>query len=328
MIEKDFIELLNKANIPFTNFVATPLIGGANNCVYKLEINNNTKFVLKHYFSHPNDTRKRLQSEYYFLSYAKEKNIQNVPVPYSCIEEKNIALYSFIDGKNFNPEMLSEKNIQDAISFFKELNLNKIDGQKLPFASEACVTLNDYVVVLEKRLHAFKKLKDLNNLPSEAEDFIFSKLSPVLMKVKDNTIKYAKDTLNIPLSKEYQSITPSDFGFHNALLAPNQATYFIDFEYAGWDDPAKTVCDFFCQPKIPVPQKFFRMFIDSIKDFTDPYFEERIEIILPLCQLKWCFIIMNTFLKVGKNRRCFSKQNEDQYQQIEKAQKILKNIII
>ena len=27
--------------------------------------------------------------------------------------------------------------------------------------------------------------------------------------------------------------------------------WFIDFEYAGWDDPAKTVCDFFCQPGLP-----------------------------------------------------------------------------
>ena len=25
---------------------------------------------------------------------------------------------------------------------------------------------------------------------------------------------------------------------------------FIDFEYAGWDDPSKLICDFFCQPAV------------------------------------------------------------------------------
>src|SRR5258708_29751946 len=41
------------------------------------------------------------------------------------------------------------------------------------------------------------------------------------------------------------------FGFHNALLRPSQELCFLDFEYAGHDDPAKMVGDFFSQPAIP-----------------------------------------------------------------------------
>jgi len=44
-------------------------------------------------------------------------------------------------------------------------------------------------------------------------------------------------------------LSPSDFGFHNALVDPSGALSFLDFEYAGRDDPAKPVSDFFCQPK-------------------------------------------------------------------------------
>ena len=39
-------------------------------------------------------------------------------------------------------------------------------------------------------------------------------------------------------------ISPSDFGFHNALRT-NTGPVFFDFEFSGWDDPAKTIIDFF-----------------------------------------------------------------------------------
>ena len=48
-------------------------------------------------------------------------------------------------------------------------------------------------------------------------------------------------------------LSPSDFGFHNALVDERAGLTFLDFEYAGRDDPAKLVSDFFCQPEIPVP---------------------------------------------------------------------------
>ena len=55
-----------------------------------------------------------------------------------------------------------------------------------------------------------------------------------------------------PLDQQDRCLSPSDFGFHNAL-AQGETVRFIDFEYAGWDDPAKTVCDFFHHPGVPVP---------------------------------------------------------------------------
>ena len=42
-------------------------------------------------------------------------------------------------------------------------------------------------------------------------------------------------------------MSPSDFGFHN-VIKKDDFLYFIDFEYAGLDDPVKLICDFYCQP--------------------------------------------------------------------------------
>ncbi len=40
-------------------------------------------------------------------------------------------------------------------------------------------------------------------------------------------------------------VSPSDFGFHNALLDDGGAISFLDFEYSGRDDPAKLDLRFF-----------------------------------------------------------------------------------
>ena len=39
-------------------------------------------------------------------------------------------------------------------------------------------------------------------------------------------------------------MSPSDFGLQNTLFTKNKL-FFIDFEYAGLDDPAKCLLDFF-----------------------------------------------------------------------------------
>ena len=54
----------------------------------------------------------------------------------------------------------------------------------------------------------------------------------------------ASGWLNKSLDKEQYCISPSDFGFHNALLKSNGDIKFIDFEYAGFDDPAKITSHF------------------------------------------------------------------------------------
>ena len=59
-------------------------------------------------------------------------------------------------------------------------------------------------------------------------------------------------------------ISPSDFGFHNTLVRPDGELQFLDFEYAGFDDPAKLVGDFYACPEIPTPQETFERFVDRL----------------------------------------------------------------
>ena len=103
-------------------------------------------------------------------------------------------------------------------------------------------------------------------------------------------------------------ISPSDFGFHNALVQPDGKLFFIDFEYAGWDDPAKTLCDFYCQPELPVPRSTWNQFADAMAGLAaDAILErQRQEELFPLYQVKWCCILLNEFTVDAARRREFA----------------------
>lgn len=61
-------------------------------------------------------------------------------------------------------------------------------------------------------------------------------------------------------------VSPSDFGFHNALqtLDSNRTLSFFDFEYAGRDNLVKLLMDFMCQVDHPLTTKNQEMFLRSL----------------------------------------------------------------
>jgi hypothetical protein len=77
------------------------------------------------------------------------------------------------------------------------------------------------------------------------------------------------------------------------------ALVFIDFEYFGWDDPAKTVADFFLQPAVPVPREQRLPFFRAVAGFYGPGLERRLPLVYGYLSLKWCLIILNVFLRPG-----------------------------
>ena len=138
--------------------------------------------------------------------------------------------------------------------------------------------------------------------------------------------------MDIEIPRGDRCLSPSDFGFHNALLAGDGRLRFIDFEYAGWDDPAKMVCDFFWQPGIPVPLHFFDLVVQRVAQFfSDAALPARIGLLLPVYQVKWCCILLNDFLPLGRRRRSFAggtaAQQEQRARQLQKARQALQNLV-
>jgi len=260
--------------------------------------------ILKRYFQHPEDLRPRLKSEFSFLSFAWKHQIQCIPKPLVCNYAENWGLYSYVPGNSIASTDVTEEAIQQALHFFITLNKFKQAASHLSHASEACVRSWDYYESVEKRI---AKLLSMDHAP--VSHFIQTELLPKWERIKQQTASIA----HWSLAPDELCVTPSDFGFHNALIHEGKFS-FLDFEYAGWDDPAKTACDFFCQPKIPVPQRHFESSCKAIAEVAahPERCLKRIQAIFPICQIKWCCILLGGIAGIGKARRSFAHCNEQE----------------
>lgn len=303
--------LLEQISENIADFNVESCAGGGNNRVFILS-NHKQKFVVKWYYSHPSDTRKRLQAEYGFLQYTKKLGLNNVPKALACLPEHNLALYEFIEGKKLNASEVSENRIIEAAQFFAQLNKpeNRKYAQHILNASDACFSVHEHIISVQKR--AAKFIEGLDPADTIVWEFA-TKLNNKLYEISNSIEAAANKSINTPLEIELRCISPSDFGFHNALLQASDTLCFIDFEYAGWDDPAKMVCDFFCQPDIPADVTYIDYFINHALNFTEDLepVKERVHLLLPLNKIKWCFILLNEFLPDSARRRQFANSDFD-----------------
>lgn len=316
MIERELCDaargLLDKANLTFP-FTLHPLTGGGNNRVFRVDVDGQS-LLLKAYFHHPADGRDRLNAEFAFCSFAWGVGIRSVPKPIASDPETHTALYEFIAGCSITSEEVNKALVQHAIEFYIQLNDHRHapGATALANASEACFSIASHLQHTERRMTRLRGLHDSSSVDHEAAVFIRRELSAAWRTVQDG-VRTGASKIGIKpeddLPAQDRRLSPSDFGFHNAIRGVGGRTGFVDFEYAGWDDPAKMACDFFCQVAVPVPESYYLDFITAITaGHAQPSLHrQRIALLMPVHQIKWCCILLNEFLPISGLRRQYAR---------------------
>lgn len=307
-------KLLKAAGLP-GDFQLFPLTGGANNRVFRVAQGAGQAALLKVYCQHPDDPRDRLGAEFAFSSFAWEKGVRWLPRPLACDRANGLGLYEFVEGIAVGPNEVTQERVEQALQFFLELNRHREspEARALPAASEACFSIQDHLRRVESRLRALRVLEVTDAIGQAAVLFIREELLPLWDRVRTSVLEQVRE-LRLVLDEEIPAqdrrLSPSDFGFHNALVMKDGRLRFIDFEYAGWDDPVKAACDFFCLQGVKVPEIYFEAFARGmVGDLSDPKAcFERAKILQSVHRVKWCCILLNDFLPVGSQRRRFSDQ--------------------
>ena len=322
-LKSSIADIFVDAGIDSGGMEINPIYGGGNNKVVSVQTKAG-KYLAKTYYSHPSDTRNRLTAEYSFLSYALNIGLGCVPKPIYCDHKNNIGLYEFVEGRKLNSSELTSQHINEAASFIKGLNARLDRDQALPTASEGCFSIEQHFLTIDNRLNRLLRLPAVSELEHQLHSFV-GEIEIAWEKIRGEISINAKSIAR-ELSTEDRCISPSDFGFHNALLKQSGDICFIDFEYAGWDDPAKMVGDFFLQPAVPVPFEHFDVFISEALNYSVNKAEltERAHLLFPIFEIKWCCLMLNEFLPDAAKRRRFANPTLDpeksQRNQLEKAQ--------
>ena len=191
----------------------------------------------------------------------------------------------------------------------------------------ACFSFQEHVASVDRRIDRLSQMESDSNLDREARFWAEKELIPAWKKIREQIVRQ-KD-LEKKLDQAMRILSPSDFGFHNSLRKEDGSLVFLDFEYAGWDDPAKLVSDLANQPDRPLSLEEAEPFSSSLVEWLGAadFWRSRFRILAPLYQIKWACIVLNDFLPFGRNRRKFQETQEPEasrkHLQLNKAQGML-----
>lgn len=260
------------------------------------------RIIAKVYFTGQNDGCTRMENEWNFVRHIHGLGIDSVPAPVARLDRAGLALYQFIDGCRLTADELTDEHVAEAARFI--VNINQAQGtdtaRVLRPAREACFTVAEHFAVIERRLARLDTIMPDDHLDRGAIA-LAHEMRAFWLEFRQR-LTTACSAMNIdpaaPVDEDQRLLSPSDFGFHNALARPGGRLTFIDFEYAGWDDLAKLVADFFYQPGVPVPRRYLDVFIAPLlARLRRPDLARwRFDAMRPLFGLKWCCIMLNCFL--------------------------------
>ena len=283
--------------------------GGRNNRAFRVAMGDRPPVALKLYHADPADRRDRLGAEFAFLRFAWDRGLRCVPAPLACDPARNAALIGYLPGVRPTPATLTARHRDAALDFILALNIPDAGRSALAPASEACFSLDEHVATVARRVARLDAMA-AEQPGSAAAVLVRRRLRPTWEAVQyqlTGRVRAAGFDPAARLPSGAICASPSDFGFHNALDEEGTVR-FLDFEYAGRDDPAKLVCDFFCQPEVPVPSSWFgdfaRRFIAGLG--LGPADAARCAMLRDLYRVKWACILLNEFLPQGAARRRFA----------------------
>ena len=302
----------------------SPMAGGANNRVYRLDADAGPALV-KHYDLDEGEGPDRLTVEFGFASFAWTHGIGRIPRPLGLDREARIALYEFVEGAAFGAHDVDDGALHEALDFMREVSAlgTRPGAGSLPPARESCFRVRDHLATVERRVSALARPIGDGPLGRDARRFAEARLQPTWGDISGRVMRSAQAagiSLDAALPPAERCLSPSDFGFHNALREADGRIRFFDFEYAGWDDPAKLVGDFFCQVAVPVPRRYYGQFADSMCTCVSGSrsARARFDLLLPVYEVKWVCILLNDFLPAGARRRRFARGREREEDRLER----------
>ena len=306
----------------------TPVLRGRNSQVYRIVCKKKI-YAVKIYPQIKTDARDRIGAEFTGLLFLHRAGVGPIPKPIGQIRKSNCAIYEWVNGAPV--KSITKSDIDAAISFICDLHKIRTapGAMRIRPASEACLSGMDVETQIELR---FQNLKQTARENTKLENYLDGLFAPAFKKISLASKRaYFSAGLDFsrPIKLKQKTLSPSDFGFHNAIKQQNNSLVFMDFEYFGWDDPVKLTCDFLLHPAMKISNPLKRRFLRGAFNVfdADKTFRVRTAALFPLYGLRWCMILLNEFNANHWKKRVHAgtsfNQTTAQSRQLVKAEKLL-----
>jgi hypothetical protein len=221
--------------------------------------------------SYRRDGRDRARRETAALVWMHSAGIDDVPSLLFSDVDAELAALSFIEGERPADSMRFAGACADFV--LRLAAAAATTAPMLPSASEARFSLADHLAGIERRLAVH-----VND----------ARLRTLFERLKTRALARG------PFEGAGRIPSPSDFGPHNALRDRYDRFWFVDFEYFGWDDPAKLMADFVHGAAHDLPREARSLFVDRLtSELPDgAAVRARFEAIEELVAFEWVLIVL------------------------------------
>lgn len=270
-----------------------PVSGGGNNRLFRVR-SGAVSYALKLYAGTADESRERYAREFEGLTFLWARGERRIAEPLALDVPGRAALYGWLDGAPGGSASAADLTVM--AGFARSLFDLRVDpaAQRLAEAREA--------VFSPALLHAQIRARLVRLRAVEGEH---PELRPLLADIERETRRRFDSAPDAqPLAAEQRTLSPSDFGTHNAIRTASGLA-FVDFEYFGWDDPVKLVADVLWHPGMALAAPEREAFAAAATAIyaADPEFAPRFERDAPAYGLRWALIVLGEFLPDVWQRR-------------------------
>lgn len=272
--------------------------GGRNSRVLLLQAPDQS-MVLKSYPEFRDDQRDRLGTEVKVLDFLHRHGLRQVPEPLFWCKEKNWAVFTLLKGQTV--EAISPTLLEGVAQFLGRLKAageGSREAGALPNASEACFSLQELQVMLEGRLSRMEGMRGRGSVQDAAYAWYARWLKDDHRRLTQQLKAQKQEApIETEIPGKERVLSPSDVGIHN-MLQTDDGLGFLDFEYAGWDDPAKFTADWILQPDNPLGLDQALQLVAAVRrEIGEGSWQGRLTTLLEFNRLKWCAIMLNMFIR-------------------------------
>lgn len=271
-------------------------------------------YALKHYRGLENTARERLSTERHALELMHWHGIYSVPQ--WVVANPPYALMNWVDG--FVIKEPKERDIDDAAVFLGTLHhiSRKTPKDDMPLALDACLSGQMIVDQLEHRVAALMPFTQEN---PELIQFLSQKFMPVFTR-RFMAAKKSYPAFSEMLPADERTLIAADFGFHNIMRTLDGKLYFIDFEYFGWDDPVKLMCDFLLHPATKLSDAMRKNFYGYMVSIYGEAIKQRFAAYFPLFALRWVLMLVDAFIPVAGQEQTHRDSPAGDWNKVKAAQ--------
>lgn len=272
----------------------SPLSGGANNHLFGCRSPEGEVVIKRYREQNFGAEVSRRQAEVTFLKHASQTAPEFVPQLLAVHDRHEMIAMSRVHGDAYPAgASVAGSDVEAAIRFYRQINEDRESIACYPIAArEGYLSISEHLTHIEQRLAALSA----DHVPADVRRDARTAIDAVKRRfgrAREVSLRsIATSALPDQLPPENAQLSPGDFGFHNALRRGGTPV-FIDFEYAGVDDPAKTVADLILQPKVPIGSALFERAADGMAiSLPAAALKARSCLLGRLLSVKWLAIIL------------------------------------